>query len=155
MVRLDDLHPEEAAMLRRRKIPPIFENESWLPGVRLKDAKIALITSSGIHRRDDVAFRPGEQGFRLIPADVDFADMTQSHVSANFDRSAYQQDPNIVFPLERLREMAAAGEIGAVADWHYSIMGAQPDIPSLEPIGLEIGRLMKEEGVDAALLVPV
>ena len=44
-----------------------------------------------------------------------------SHISVNFDRSGFQQDLNVVFPVERLREMAADGEIGSVAD---SFMGA-------------------------------
>ena len=47
-----------------------------------------------------------------------------SHISTNFDRTGFQQDINVVFPVDRLRELAARGTIGSVADFHYSFMGA-------------------------------
>ena len=78
-----------------------------------------------------------------------------SHISANFDRSSYQQDPNIWFPLDRLREMAADGEIGGVSSWHYSFMGAQPNHDALSRAGEEVGRLLAAGEVDVALMVPV
>jgi len=34
---------------------------------------------------------------------------TLTHVSANFDRTMLQGDPNVAFPLDRLREMRDAG----------------------------------------------
>ena len=47
-----------------------------------------------------------------------------SHISVNVDRSGFQQDFNVDFPVERLKEMAVDGEIGSVADFGYSFMGA-------------------------------
>ena len=108
-----------------------------------------------MHRRSDPPFKPGANDYRILPGDVDFADVVLSHVSANFDRSAVQQDPNISFPIDRLREMAADGEIGAVANWHYSFMGAQPDPTKFEATGTEVGRLLAADGVDVCLLVPI
>ena len=81
--------------------------------------------------------------------------MVLSHISSNFDRSAFEQDPNISFPLDRLREMAADGEIGAVSNWHYSFMGAMPNPALFEDTGIEVGRLLAADGVDVVLLVPV
>ena len=118
-------------------------------------ARVAIVSTAGLHRRDDQPFRPGAVDYRLLPDDVDFADVVVSHVSTNFDRSAFQQDPNIWFPLDRLRELAAAGEIGSVARWHYSFMGAQPNHQALIPAGEEVGRLLAADEVDVALLVPV
>ncbi len=69
--------------------------------------------------------------------------------------SAFQQDPNIWFPLDRLGEMADDGEIGGVASWHYTFMGAQPNHQALAPAGEEVGRLLAADGVEVALLVPV
>ena len=63
----------------------------------------------------------GAIDYRLIPGATDFGDLVVSHISANVDRSAYQEDPNIWFPLDRLREMAVDGEIGGVSSWHYSL----------------------------------
>ena len=159
MVRLADLHPEEAEGMRagiaRIHDRVQYERAPSLEPKPLADSRIALVTSSAIHHCDDPAFRPMEHGFRTIPADVDFADLAQSHVSANFDRAGFQLDPNVVFPLERLRELGEQGVIGSVANRHYSFVGAQAELNHLESAGLEMGRLMKDEGVDAALLVPV
>ncbi len=78
-----------------------------------------------------------------------------SHMSVNFDRTAFQQDPNVMFPLDRLRELARDGEVGGVSRWHYSFMGAVPTPLLLEAAGQEVGRLLREDGVDAAILAPV
>jgi D-proline reductase (dithiol) PrdB len=43
----------------------------------------------------------------------------------NFDRTGLQEDWNVAFPLERLKELAADGVIGSVAETHYSFMGAR------------------------------
>lgn len=154
MVRLSDLHPEEAANLLSWT-PCQIEPGEWITPKPLAESTVALVTTAGLHRRDDPAFTPGALDYRLIPGDVDFSELVCSHVSVNWDRSALEEDPNIVLPLERLRELAAAGEIGGVARWHYSFMGGLPRPERLEPHGREVGRLLKRDGVDAVVLSPV
>tara|TARA_B100000676_G_scaffold211207_1_gene207491 strand:- start:3418 stop:3846 length:429 start_codon:yes stop_codon:yes gene_type:complete len=127
----------------------------WITPKPLRESRVAILSTAGLHRRTDPPFIAGATDFRIIPEDVDWADMIMSHISTNFDRSAFQQDTNIWFPLDRLREMAKDGEIGSVADWHYSIMGAQPSLPALGPSGEEIGALLAKDEVDIALLIPV
>lgn len=126
-----------------------------LVGPAVATSKVAIITTAGLHRRDDRPFTFGALDYRLVPGDIDRGDLVMSHVSTNFDRSAYQQDLNICFPIDRLREMATAGEIGSVAQWHYSFMGAIPDPANLAATGEEVGRLLAADDVDIALLVPV
>lgn len=156
MVRLSDLDPTEAEHMRARAAAmEAVEPAPWLEPPPLADATVAIVSTAGLHRRGDEPFRAGAVDYRLLPHDVDFADVVVSHISTNFDRSAFQQDPNIWFPLDRLREMAAAGEIGGISHWHYSFMGAQPNHGALAPTGEEVGRLLAADGVDVALLVPV
>lgn len=156
MVRLNDLHESEAEHLRARAdAMSEIEPGPWLTPPPLSDATVAIVSTAGLHRRSDLPFKLGAVDYRILPADVDFGDVTLSHISANFDRSAYQQDPNIMFPLDRLREMAADGEIGGVSQWHYSFMGAQPNHAALTETGEEVGRLLAADGVDVALLIPV
>ena len=154
MVRLSDLHPEEANNLMswpRVEIEP----GDWITPKPLSESTIALITTAGLHRRDDQAFGPGALDYRIIPGDVDFADVVSTHLSANWDRSALAQDLNVVLPIERLRELADAGEVGGVANWHYSFMGGIPRPDRLEPQAREVARLLQADGVDAAMLIPV
>lgn len=156
MVRLSDLHPSEAAHMRARAaaMRPVAPG-AWIRPRPLAESTVAIVSTAGLHRRHDAPFKVGAVDYRLLPGDVDFADVVVSHISTNFDRSAFQQDPNIWFPLDRLREMAANDEIGGVSRWHYSFMGAQPNHEALADTGEEVGRLLAADGVDVALLLPV
>ncbi|MGR9089881.1 MAG: glycine/sarcosine/betaine reductase selenoprotein B family protein, partial [Gammaproteobacteria bacterium] len=92
--------------------------------------------------------------YRPIPGDLEAADLAMSHISSNFDRTGFQQDMNVAFPLDRLRELADAGTIGSVADFHYSFMGAtNPDL--MAPTVEHLAPLLKKDAVDAVLLAPV
>lgn len=156
MVRLTDLHEVEAKHMRARaaEMQPVSP-APWITPGPLKEANVAIISTAGLHRRSDPPFNLGAVDYRLLPGEVDFADVVVSHISTNFDRSAFQQDPNIWFPLDRLREMAEQGEIRSVANWHYSFMGAQPNHQALAATGEEVGRLLAADEVDVALLIPV
>ncbi len=92
--------------------------------------------------------------YRVIPGDTEANDLVMSHISTNYDRSGFQKDWNVVFPLDRLRELARQGVIGSVADFHYSFMGATA--PSqMETAARTLASLLKKDNVTAALLVPV
>lgn len=154
MVRLSDLHPQMAENLLSLELPQI-EPAPWKTPKPLAQSTIAIVTTAGLHRHDDRPFPPGSNEYRLIPGDADPADLRMSHTSVNFDRSGFQQDINVVFPIERLRELAADGVIGGVAPRHYSFMGAQAQPTRLQNTGEEIGKLLAADGVDAAFLTPV
>ena len=156
MVRLSDLHPSEASHLRARAdAMPEFECEQWLTPRPLAESTVALVSTCGMHRRDDPPFTLGAVDYRLIPRGVDWADIIISHVSANFDRSGLADDPNVAMPLDRLEDLSARGEIGAVSSWHYTFMGGHPQPQMFEEAGTEVGRLLAADGVDVALLVPI
>ena len=63
---------------------------------------------------------PSAASCRLLPA----ADILISHVSINFDRTGFQRDLNVVYPIDRLRELVAEGVIGGVAETHFTVMGS-------------------------------
>ena len=81
-------------------------------------------------------------------------DLLCSHISINFDRTGFQEDWNVVFPLDRLRELAAEGVIGSVAQTHYSFMGATDPV-QMEPHARELAHRLKRDQVDAVILSPV
>ena len=113
------------------------------------------MTTAGLHRRDDKNFDLGDLSYRLIPGDVELNDLVMTQASVNYDRTGFQQDVNVVFPLDRLREMEQRGEIEAIASFHYAFNGAGQMAHAFEPTAREVGRMLKEDGVNAALLVPV
>ena len=133
---------------------PQFEATPWVTPKPLAEATVAIVTSAALHRPDDDGFVAGnDASYRVL--DRADRELVLGHWRPNFDRSAFQQDPNIWFPLDRLREMAASGEIGGVSRWHYSFMGAMPRPDLYEQTAEEVGRLLAADEVDVALLVPV
>ncbi|HAA93538.1 MAG TPA: selenoprotein B glycine/betaine/sarcosine/D-proline reductase [Rhodospirillaceae bacterium] len=153
MVRLSDLSEHEAAHLLALECPQ-FDDAPFAEAPPLKDARVALITSAGLSRRDDETFRAGATDYRVIPGDVASGDLVMSHVSTNYDRSGFAQDLNTVFPVDRLRELAAEGIIGSAAAFHYSFMGAtEPE--ALEESARDLAGLLKEDRVNAVFLTPV
>ena len=155
MARLSDL-PEFERQHHLDKIRdlPDFGATPFVPGPPLRERRVAIITTSGVHVRGDRPFLPGAADYRVIPGDTPHADLIMSHSSVNFDRSGFQEDVNVVFPLDRLRELQAEGVVGSVSEFHYAFMGAAP-IRALETKARELAGLLKKDRVDAVLLTPV
>ena len=125
--------------------------------VPLPAARVALVTSCGVYvdgdRPFDLADRRGDPTFREIPGDVDMARLRIAH--AHYDHRDALADINCVFPLERLRGLAAAGEIGAVAPRHFGFMGSIPSPGRLiRDTAPAVARRLAADGVHVALLVP-
>jgi D-proline reductase (dithiol) PrdB len=121
----------------------------------LSACRLAIVTTAGLHRRGDRPFGPGEQAYRVIPSDTPAADIVQSHTSLGFDRVPTMRDLNISFPVDRLRELVARGELGGTGPHHYSFMGAQRELKRIqEETGPEVGRRLRDEGVAVALITP-
>lgn len=121
----------------------------------LSASRLAIVTTAGLHRRGDRLFGPGDQTYRVIPSDTPTADILQSHTSIGFDRAPIMRDLNISFPIERVRELVTRGELGGLGPNCYSFMGALRDAARIAgETGPEVGRRLREEGVDAALITP-
>ena len=121
----------------------------------LAASRLAIVTTAGVHRRGDRPFGPGDQTYRVIPADTQAVDIVQSHTSLGFDRTAIMRDLNVSFPIDRVRELAARGELGELAPSSYSFMGAQRDAGRIEKeTGPAVGRRLRDEGADVALITP-
>src|SRR5215467_3120742 len=82
----------------------------------LKDCRIALVSTSGAYVEGMQPFTDNDLTFRLIPTDTDTKRIR--FVPGHFDTSKGAQDANIMFPLDRLRELLAAGDIRRLADYH-------------------------------------
>jgi D-proline reductase (dithiol) PrdB len=133
---------------------PAFDETPFVAGPPLARRRVAILSSAALIRRGDKPFPFGSGECRFIAADTPPADLLISHVSINFDRNGWQRDINVVFPIDRLREMAASGEIGSVADTHYTVMGST-DPAAMEDAVDQIAGQLKQERVDAVLLTPV
>ncbi|MCY4454453.1 MAG: glycine/sarcosine/betaine reductase selenoprotein B family protein [Immundisolibacterales bacterium] len=153
MARLCDLPEAMAEHLRSLPLPE-FDDTALAAGPPLAERRVAIVTSAGLVRRGEDAFAPGDADYRVIPGDVQGADLLMSHISVNYDRSGFVEDTNVVFPIDRLRELEAEGTIGSVAEHHYSFMGATDPEKMAAPAARVAGHLAADR-VDAVLLTPV
>ena len=129
-------------------------------GKPLSQSRVALVTTAGLVRAGDVPFDPdvrgGDSSYRVIASDIEVSSLEEHHRSESFDHAGIQQDRNLAFPLDRLRELLRAGEIGAVAPRHLSFMGSITAPGRLTRHSApEAAALLVEDAVDVALLFPV
>ncbi len=126
----------------------------------LAESRVALVTSAGLrlgsHDAFDRLIRTGDSSFREIPNDVDVRGLIEDHKSSAFDHAGVAADQNLAFPLDRFRELAAAGEIGELNHRHFSFMGSiiGPErlIGESAPA---IADLLVADEVDCVFLTPV
>jgi D-proline reductase (dithiol) PrdB len=97
----------------------------------LKDSRIALVSTSGAYVEGMQPFTDNDLTFRLIPNDTDTKKIR--FVPGHFDTSKGARDPNIMFPLDRLRELAASREIGGLTENHIS-MGLTTELRKLKEV---------------------
>jgi len=133
-----------------------FDEVPWTKPKPLHESRVAIVTTAGLRVESNADWNAGDQGFTQIPHDAE--NLTLAHYSPNFDRVGWVLDKNVVFPIDRLQELAGDGIIGSVAKTHISFMGAQPD-HTLETIRLDSGpaaaKLLADDEVDLVLLTPV
>ena len=121
----------------------------------LSASRLALVTTAGLHRRDDARFMPGEQTFRVLPSDTPTSEIVQSHTSIGFDRSAILRDLNVTFPIDLVRELVVKGALGGLTRNAYSFMGALRDVAKLQDeAGPEVARRLQDDGAEVAVLTP-
>lgn len=140
-----------------RRIDPV----PWTPLRKpLAESRVALVSSAALilpgQEPFDIGKRGGDCTFREIPRDARVEHLIDTHPSDHFDHSGIEADPNVAFPLDRMRELQASGRIGEVAPFHLSFMGALTATGRLckETAPAAADRLA-EAGVDVVLALPV
>ena len=133
---------------------PTFETTAFTKPKLLSEAKVALVTSASLYHEDDDEFAVVDAGYRVLHRHR--RDIVVGHWSPNFDASGVSADLNVVFPIDRLEEMAAEGTIGSVSDIHLAFAGNQFDLAAIQMDGGPAGaKQLAEHGVDVVLLTPV
>ena len=160
MATLESLRLSDRIFVRTypwRRIDPV----PWTPLAKpLAACRLALVSSAGLVMAGQEPFddgvRGGDFGFREIPSDADLRSLIDTHRSRSFDHAGMASDRNLVLPLDRARELASAGFVGSVNRRHLSFMGSITAPGRLvRQTAPEAARLLVEDRVDVALLVPV
>lgn len=133
---------------------PDFEWTAFTAPPSLADATVAILTSASLHHPEQPDFGPADTSFRVLAADR--RDYVLGHWSQDVDQTGFGIDYNVVFPIDRLDEMATDGRIGKVSDVHLAYAGNQFDVAGIRmDSGPEGAKLLRDAGVDVVLLTPV
>ena len=139
------------------KLPcPEFDDPAFnIPTKPLSESRVAIVTSAALHHSDDEGFAAQDTSFRRL--DGNRRDVQLGHWSPNFDRSGFAQDINVVWPIDRLDELAEQGVIGSVARYHLAFAGNQDD--TMTSIRIDSGpmaaKALHDDDVDIVILTPV
>lgn len=132
--------------LARRAIP-------YTPFVRdLSDTTIALVSTAGVHLKTQEPYNTdGDGSYRVIPSDTNVADLMVTHT--HYDHTAADRDINVVFPIERLRELVADGTIKGLNTEFFGMMGYTLKMKQvLDETGPEIAKKVERSATDLVLL---
>lgn len=139
-------------------IMPKFDRvEPAAPITDMKHAKIAVVTSGGIiptgnpdHIESSNATKWGKYDItgmeRLSPDDF-------TSIHGGYDRQFAIADPNVVVPLDALRELEKEGAFGELVNYFCSTTGTGTATASAAKFGTEIGQMFVDEHVDGVILV--
>lgn len=138
------------AQLSRRCVP-------YTPvGKKLAELTIAIVSTAGVHLQSQEPFNlQGDDSWRIIPGDVQVANLMITHGAPeeHYDRTQARADMNVIFPIDRLRELVEQRIVGAVAEKHITLMGYSLRLKKYyEETAPAVAKEIERSPVDAVLL---
>ena len=120
----------------------------------VNQSRVALLTSAALRLNRQEPFAPAEDlSYRLIPADSEASELVIDHHSRI--GPVPRQNPEIVFPMAALANLAAKRIVGSLSPIHVSFMGGIRRHQEVETeLAPAIVGELKQADVDLALLVP-
>jgi hypothetical protein len=141
-------------------LPPLPIAEMGLPVLTplrkpLSEARVMILTSSGVHLNSDPPFQhPNDMSFRRISQTAPRELLQPSHPTPV--RRPGQADINVVFPYQRLADLAREGFIGGVTEHHLSMLGSIKKLRELvTDMALKMAADAKAAGADVVLHTPL
>ncbi|MBI2963205.1 MAG: hypothetical protein HYY35_05570 [Deltaproteobacteria bacterium] len=123
----------------------------------LDRCRVAMLTSGGVFHQDAAPFDPlARNDLRVDRVDRGTPATCFAINDAYYDHGDADRDLNCIFPIERLRELAAEGVIGEVAPHHYSGFMGRIYVRTavVNEAAPALARQLRDERVDAFVLVP-
>lgn len=118
------------------------------------ESTVGLFASCGAQLPEDPPLDETEDiSFRLIPRDTPVSKLVISHQTKV--RKWAVEDPNVAFPLDRMKELEAEGTIGRLAHTAVSIVGSiQRYTELVEQTVPAVQKIYESQGVDLVFLFP-
>ena len=123
----------------------------------LSESRLTFVSSAGVQPKGtmpfDVVHPIGDYSFRRVPSDSKPSDLEIHQIK--YPTSGAHKDLNVIFPIERLQELAAEGVIGGLTPDFFSFIGYNMDPERLEQtLAEDIADAVVADSTDVALLAP-
>jgi D-proline reductase (dithiol) PrdB len=87
---------------------------------KLEEASICIVSTAGVRTRSDPPFNTeGDTSWRVIPGEAEAKDL--AYDDAHYDHACVDADLNCVFPIDRVRALAAERRVGGLTARHFSL----------------------------------
>ncbi len=121
----------------------------------LREARVTFVSSAGVQPRGtlpfDVAHPAGDFSFRRVPSGSEVADLEIHQLK--YPTAGARRDLNVIFPIERLRDLARDGIVGALTPNLFSFIGYNMDPARFEGVfAEELAAAVESEAPDVVLL---
>ncbi len=136
---------------------PIFDRVDPQPAVKdITKAKIALVSSGGPvpkgnpdHIESSSASKYGRYCLEGIN---DFTAENGETAHGGYDPVYANEDLDRVLPVDVIRELVAAGEMGSLHEYYYTTVGNGTSVANSKKFAAEIAEDLKKHQVDAVIL---
>jgi D-proline reductase (dithiol) PrdB len=139
----------------------MIEKPDFVPLAPLKKpltrSRLAFVSTAGVQLKGDVPFDTahpiGDYSFRRVPSGARVDDLEIHQIK--FPTFGAHADLNVIFPIERLRELATEGELGGLTEHFFTFVGYNMDPDRVErQLAEDIAEAVAGEHADVALLCP-
>jgi len=140
------------SMITKRDFIPLARLKKPLP-----ESRLTFVSTAGVQPKNtlpfDTAHPIGDYTFRRVPSDSKPEDLEIHQLK--YPTIGAEKDLNVIFPIERLQELAAEKIIGGLTTNFFSFIGYNMDAERLErTLAEEIADAVEAEKPDVALLAP-
>ena len=155
------LRPGLWATVNERYPGSMITKQDAVPLARLRkplsECRVTFISTSGVQPKGTMPFDTvhpvGDYTFRRVPSSAQVEDLEIHQLK--YPAMGANRDINVIFPIERLRELADEGIIGGLTENFYTFIGYNMDPERLEStLAEDIAAAVCEEGADVALAAP-
>lgn len=123
----------------------------------LSECRFSFVSTSGVQPKNTMPFDTvhpvGDYTFRRVPSDSKVEDLEIHQLK--YPTSGANEDLNVIFPIERMRDLVQEKFIGGLTDNFYTFIGYNMDPGRLEStLAEDIANAIAEEKPDGVIAAP-
>lgn len=147
---VNDRYP--GSMITKEDLIPLAK-----PSKPLSESRLSFVSTSGVQPRGTMPFDTvhpvGDYSFRRVPSDSRVEELEIHQLK--YPTSGANRDLNVIFPIERLRELVSEKFLGGLTENFFAFIGYNMDAERLErTLAEDIADAVEAEKPDVALLAP-